>query len=157
MSDIASQKDLARELLLQGDFTYFVKLKPLYEESEWKTVLPEILEGVRNNNYRNIYVEILIHENLKPQLLDYCKNNFRTIEGLYSHLLPEYEKDVDELFIKLIRSRAAEANNRNHYGQVCDLIRRYKKACGKNTDAIRGELATEYAKRPAFLDELSKV
>ena len=64
---------------------------------------------------------------------------------------------IDELFIKLIRNHAAEANTRNHYGKVCDLIRRYKEICGKSTDAIRDELTAEYSKRPAFLDELSKV
>jgi hypothetical protein len=156
-NDIAAQKNLAKELLLQGNFDYFTKLKELYEKLEWKTILPEIVEDVRNRNNRNIYVKILIHENLKPQILDYCKNNFRTIEELYSHLLPEYENDVDELFIKLIRNDATHANTRNHYGKVCDLIRRYKKVCGKSTDAIRDELATEYSNRPAFVDELSKV
>jgi hypothetical protein len=117
-NDTAAQKNLARELLLQGDLTYFAKLKALYEESEWQTILPEIAENVRNNNHQDIYVEILIHENLKPQLLDYCKNNFLTSEWLFSHLLKKKKKDVDELFIKLIKTHAALANTRNQHDKI---------------------------------------
>jgi len=156
-SDIAAQKNLARELLAQGDFTYFAKLKALYEESQWQAILPEIVEEARNSNYQKTYIEILIHENLKPQLLDHCKNNFLTSEKLFSHLLPEYEEDVDDLFIKLIRHHAAKAGDRGQYRHVCDLIRHYKKTCGKSTDTIRDEIAAKNPRRPAFLDELSKV
>jgi len=90
----------------------------LHEESEWQTIFPEILENTRNNHFQTVYKDILIHENLKVQLLDYCKHKILKIVDLYSHLLPEYEKDVDELFIKVIRYRAAEANSRSQYRYV---------------------------------------
>ena len=155
--DVSAQKILANELLIDGDFDYFAKLKALYKKDEWPPVLQEILEELGSNDRRGVYVKILTHEKLKIRLLDYCKSNIHTIEKYYPHLLPECKKDVGVLFVKHIRHQAASANDRNQYRKVCDIIRHYRKACGNIAFEIRDELAAQYVKRPAFLDELGKV
>ncbi|MDR1564836.1 MAG: SWIM zinc finger family protein [Oscillospiraceae bacterium] len=155
--DTEAQKALAKELFLDGSFDYFIKLKALYEQDEWPLIRLEILEELDIQDHSEVYVEILIHEKLKLRLLDYCKNNIDDITELYPHLLPECKNDVGVIFTKYIQQQAETANDRSMYRSVCDLIRLYKKACGAAALDIRKELASQYPKRPAFLDELSKV
>jgi hypothetical protein len=158
MGDVQSQKTLAFELVLGGYFEYFKKLKTLYTKDEWSAVLQNILEKLVNRNRNNVYVDILIHENLKLQLLEYCRKNTDLIKSYYTHLLPEYVNDVGAIFVEYILERAVHANGRSHYKDICGLIQHYKKACGEEAAyKLRNELKEKYPKRPAFLDELSKL
>ena len=155
--DTRKQKTLGSDFVLNGDFEYFPKLKALYAEDEWPSVLQGILEKLGENDRRGVYVKILLHEKLKLRLLDYCKKHVHAIDSYYTHLLPECRNDIDILFTKYIRERAARAYDRKQYNEVCTLIRHYKEACGKAAYEFRDELAAEYVKRPAFLDELCRV
>ena len=158
IEDTQSQKTLALELLLQGSFEYFEKLKVLYTEDEWPAVLQDVLEKSENNNWGNIYVDILIHENLKSRLLEYCKKHIHTIKSYYTHLLPEYINDVGTIFMQYIHDRAKDAGSRSHYRNICELLKDYKKACGNEAMyKLRDELKEKYSKRPTFLDELNEL
>ena len=153
--DKQAQKSLGLELL-HGDFKYYPRLKALYTKDEWPDILQAILEELRKNSHN--YVKVLIHEKLKPQLLEYCKENNSTITLCYEHLLPDHKNEVALIFTKHIKQYASYKDGRSHYRSVCDLIREFKKACGvKAAHTVRDKLATEYARRPAFLDELSRV
>jgi hypothetical protein len=156
--DTEAQKSLGMELLLKGDFEYFKKIKALYNKNQWETVLQNILEKLENSSRNNVYVKILIHESLKSRLLEYCKKHTSAITSYYQHLLPEYKTDIGLIFLSHITERAARANTRSHYKDVCGLIRHYKKACGsQEAYELRDNLKGEYARRPAFLDELGKL
>jgi hypothetical protein len=155
--DIQQQKALTRELLIDGDFEYFLKLKPLYSEVEWPHIVQEILTDLGTNSRSGVYVKILIHEELKLQLLKYCEKNIDEITSYYTYLLPEWESEVGPIFTQYIRERAARAHGRGDYRDVCDIIKHYKIACGQEADSIKNELREQYVRRRAFLDELSKV
>jgi hypothetical protein len=156
--DKSAQKTLGMEFLLQDEFEYFLKLKSLYTKGEWPLILQNILEQFGSGSRKEAYIKILIHEKLKPLILEYCKKHNDTITSYYEHLLPEYKNDVDFMFTKYIKERAKFANTRSHYSSVCEILKIYKKACGQKTAyAVRDELAKEYARRPAFLDELNKL
>ena len=50
------------------------------------------------------------------------------------------------------------ANNRSAYKDICNIIRRLIKIKGDNTAyEIIDYLKNEFKKRPAFMDELSKI
>ena len=156
--DIQAQKILGLELLQQGCFDYFLKLKNLYAKDNWPKILQDILVKLKKSGQGGVYLKILLQEKLKPQLLDYCKEYNDTITLYYKHLLPDYKDDVGQIFVKYIRNQAERANGRGHYRSVCDLIREYRKACGNiAAHTIRDELVKENARRPAFLDELSRL
>ena len=158
MNDKKGQKNLGMELLLHGEFEYFLKLKPLYTDAEWPAILQNILEKAGAGSGKGVYIKILIHEKLKPLILKYCKEHSGSITSYYKHLLPEYKRDVSIMFRECIKKNADYSNGRGHYRRVCEIISEYKKACGqKAAYAIRDELAMEHARRPAFLDELSKL
>ena len=154
--DIQGQKTLGMELL-QGNFEYFNKFKALYNKKEWPGILKTILEKLWNTSRNNVYVKVLIKEDIKPQLLEYCKKYNDSITFYYKHLLPDYKDDIGKIFEKYIKEKASFANSRGSYRNVCEIIQSYKKACGNVAYKLRGELAKEYIRRPAFLDELSRL
>jgi len=55
-------RPIARELAIQGDFTYYQKLKSSYEPKEWEQVYPDIHQALFRNSggYANTYTAALI-------------------------------------------------------------------------------------------------
>ena len=160
MLDFTAQKDLARQFVLDGDFDYFAKFKTLYSTDsacEWSEILGRLLSDL-DTHKRGVYVKILIAEDLKPSLMEYCRRNICSLTELYRYLLPDYEHELLPLFEALIRKSASAASNRSAYQSVCEIIRHFKKACGDaGAFAIINELLETYKRRPAFVDELRKI
>ncbi|MGV8906207.1 MAG: hypothetical protein ACOH15_06395 [Acetobacterium sp.] len=88
-------------------------------------------------------------------------NNFENhINGTILDRGYDYYTDgnVIEIYKEHIKVAASFAKNRRDYQGVCGIIKRYKKMAGKqNQETIINELAAFYKKRPAFVDELSKI
>jgi hypothetical protein len=159
LGDLENQRELALELLFQQDYAYYLKLKKLYLQEEWDGILKGIVERFKKQQYQSyVYEKILIEENLTAEMLEYCKRNIYTITNLYPYMIGDFFDDVNKLFVKYINQSAEESANRRQYKHVCDIIKTYKKACGKtNAQLLIGELKQKYKRRPAFVDELGKI
>lgn len=159
LGDIEQQKQLARQLLFKGEFTYYIKLKALYETSEWDAVLKNIVADFKKMDYQpSAYLSILQEENLTGELLIYCQKNIRSITELYPYIIKDYLEEVIALFIKYIEEAAEEATDRKKYRKVCSIIKTYKNACGTiQSHKLIGELREKYMRRPAFIEELGKI
>lgn len=161
--DIAGQKKLAYEFTLGGEFDYYLKLRKLYtseseDTGEWHQIFDKILEAVNQPYAKNIYPKILIYENMKPELLQFCQQYDNTVTEYYPHLIPDYPEEVSEIFKGYINNQARLSSDRSQYKSVCGIIKEYEKACGsENAAEIIRALKTLYVKRPAFIDELGKV
>lgn len=159
----AEQKKLAYEFTADGKFEYYLKLKKLYagdteDTGEWHQILGDILAAVTVPYPKSIYPEILIHEKMKPELLEYCKARKNSIIEYHKHFLPDYKDEANEIFKEYLQHRAANAGDRKQYSEVCDIIKIYAKACGKkNADEIIRDFKRQNVKRPAFIDELGKI
>ncbi|NQT58647.1 MAG: hypothetical protein HQ557_06655 [Bacteroidetes bacterium] len=157
---INEQRELAMDFILNGSFEYYGELKNTYDLKEWLSIYPSIISQLINQEktYYDVYTRILIEEGEKQKLLEYVKGNPSTVENYYKHLIPEFKEEVFTLFLQLIEHAAAMADNRKKYQGVCAIIRNLKKAGGKKQVLeIKQMLFTQYAKRPAFMDELSRV
>jgi hypothetical protein len=159
LGDIEKQRELMLEFLTENDFTYYSKLKELYEPNEWQTVLQKILHKLESEKYiPSAYIEILKEEKLTDKLLEYCKQQTSSIVEFYPYLIEDYPEEVNHLFKSFIETAAAHASSRSQYRNVCRHIKTYKKACGNSYDEkLIGELQQRYKRRPAFLDELGKM
>lgn len=159
LNDLESQRDLALQLLFENHFEYYSKLKSLYPLSEWKEILQGIVNYFENKSYQSsVYLKILIEEDLKERLIQYCNKNLYSIEHLYPYLIEDYYEEVCYLYEKYIESEASMSSNRKQYKGVCKLIKSYKKVFGdSNAKRLINNLRAEYERRPAFLDELSKI
>jgi hypothetical protein len=158
--DIEGQKELAYKFAINGNFDYYTKLKKLDHKNikDWQTVFKKIIAAVSVPYHQDFYAKILMHENMKPELLEYCKKHIASIPKYYLHLLPDHQREVDKLFLELLRKRAANADSRYLYKEICDLIQKYAKASGsENAYNITQEFKLTYPKRPAFMEELGKV
>ncbi|WP_227938982.1 hypothetical protein [Alkalihalobacillus deserti] len=159
LGDIEGQRKLALDLLNNGDFDYYSKLKGLYQPIEWSEVLEEILTTFEKQTYPpSAYLEIIKTENMKGKLLQYCERHLSSIEDLYPFLIEEHLEEVIELFKTLIKAEAARASNRKQYKKVGYLIQRFQKVCGDiQAQKVINSLIQQYINRPAFVDELGKL
>ncbi len=154
------QRAIAMDFILDGSIKYYTELKQTYNASEWPAVYPKIifLLEERKKTYQNIYTTILIEEGEKQKLLEHVQTRPTMLEDFYKQLVPEYQDEVYALFVQYIEQSAARAGNRKDYQRVCAIIRNLKKAGGKEQALeIKKKLYFQYATRPAFRDELSKV
>lgn len=159
LKDLEKQKSLGMSLLLAGDYDYFGNLKKLYGKDEWPAVLDYITENINQSGYGNyVYLQILREENLTDKLLTCCQNNPDMISELYPDLIKDYPEQVKEIFIDYIRKSARRSSNRKEYQGVCNIIRTFNKIADlENTIEIMIELRQLFHRKPAFLDELSKI
>lgn len=157
------QKKLAYEFTLNGDFDFYIKLRKLYAtdsetSDEFFDVFENILSAAKKTYSQGIYTKILIYEKMTPELLEYCREHIYSITEFYRHLLPDYEDEVNEIFLEYLHRQASQASDRSQYRTVCDIIKEYAKACGHiNADKIIESFKANYVKRPAFMDELKKI
>ncbi|MGJ7920784.1 SWIM zinc finger family protein [Neobacillus sp. LXY-4] len=157
LGDSENQRKLAFELIIANEFKYYAKLKNLYAPSEWEAVLNQIVEGFQGHQ-TNTYLSILIEENLTDHILEYCKEYPSYILDLYPHLIEGHLAEVNNLFIDYIEAEAEAATDRKKYKKVCGFIKTYKKACGaNNAQELVNHLKQKYPRRPAFLEELTKL
>lgn len=153
------EKQLMLRFLYSGDYSYYEPLAGMYRPDEWNRVSEVIIAHFEQGSYLPAaYVKILIHEKRYEKLLNYCRNHPYEIENLHPYLAKTYPDEVKRIFTATIENGAAGSSNRSQYRQVCYKIRTFKKACGKRAaDALIQKLKQQYARRPAFIDELNKV
>ena len=63
------EKKTAYKLIIDGDFKSFPKLKKMYSAIEWEKVLDDLLNDLQNNGKKDMYINILIHEDKKEGIL----------------------------------------------------------------------------------------
>ncbi len=154
---LEDMRGLAMEFILDDNFEYYKELKNTYNSQEWSSIYPEIfllLENKRNS----IYPLVLIEEGEKQKLLTHIKSRPSMIVVFYDQLLPEFSEVVYTLFAQYIELSAVGARNRKDYQSVCAIIRQLIELGGhQQATEVKHKLATEYANKPAFKDELSKI
>jgi hypothetical protein len=159
VGDVENQRQLAKELLLKDNFSYYEKLKGLYSLKEWEPIFQELLGEFEKEKYQSsTYLSILKVENLKEKILLYCKKQTSFICDLYPYVIKDYFDDVNDIFITYIHRFAEEVSERRGYRSVCAVIKTYKKAFGTlHSHKLIKELREKHNRRPAFLDELGKI
>lgn len=154
------QFQLAKDLLLDGDFEYYNELKEIAAGD--KVVLYNNLKQELKNDKgrygRSIYLKLIVEENDLDEIMKFVRENPTNIEE-YAHMLAgKFKDEVINIYNKYIKSSANSSLNRKDYQRVCGILKRYKKIAGeKKQKGMINELSGLYRKRPAFIDELSKI
>ena len=159
LGDTVNIRRLAKQSVLSHSIAHYEELRSTYAESEWPAVLQELLTELAKKPLRSeTYVSILARENLQDELMAHCRRYPAEILSLHRHFDQLYSAQVNDLFLLVLRSRANSASHRGAYRHVCQDLRTYAKACGKeNAERLKQELQNTYRRRPAFLDELSSL
>ncbi len=158
MGELGLQRHLTEEFAVSGEYEYYLQLKALYEPEDWPGVYSRILaELEKGRGWRadSMYTKLLIEENETTRLLEYIHRHPETVVDYYKYLIGQYPSEVYPLFETHIETTMKQASNRNHYKQVCKIIRKLLGAGGRQqAERIIASLRQRYANRPAFLDEL---
>lgn len=160
LSNQEEQKKLAEELLISGEFEYYKDLKILNKEKEdvfYSDIKNKLLCN-KGWNGRNIYIKLIVFENDLEEVMKVVREDISKIEVYSDMLKDKYEDEVTELYIKYIEIQASRASDRNQYRDVCRIIEKFGKISDNNkVEEINNKLRKLYKKRPAFIDELSRV
>jgi hypothetical protein len=151
---------VGRELAGQGEFTYYQKLKALYDAEEWSEIYPGIVEALaKQPRYLDsAYTAVLIEEQDWAKLLEYVQKSPQRITDFYRHLLPAYQEQVYKLFSWIILDSAGRASNRSHYRNIRSHLRLLVKIGGGQIAAeLVQRLLREHPRKPAFREELQSV
>lgn len=152
------QRKLAKELLLSGDFEYYKELKELTQDDTFYNSLIHELKASEWWKAREVYLNIILEENDLAELLLYVKKYPNQLESYADELAEKYPEEVIDMYQNYIHSSAKLATDRKRYKDICKIIKRYKKYAGKEKQAVLiKQLSTQYARRPAFIDELGKL
>lgn len=107
---------------------------------------------------KSMFLQIILEENDLDEIMGYVRENPTSIDSYAEILKDKFKDEVIEIYIKYIKFEASRATNRNDYKNVCGIIKKYKKVAGKQSQIpIINELMALYRKKPAFLDELSRI
>lgn len=154
------QEKLAKELLFDGDFGYYSELKELVnlDKALFYNSLKKELKKHKGWNSRRIYLKLIVEEKDLDEIMEVVRGNPGSIEEYAQMLVKQYKDEVIQIYTSHIKQVASHSSDRRDYQGVCAIIKRYKKIAGKkNQDELIQELIALYRKRPAFLDELSKI
>lgn len=154
------QGQLARELLLDGDYTYYQELESLAggdSEDFYRIILVELKKS-GNWRTREVYLKLISDKDDRDEMLAYVRSNPSAIEDYAVRLSADYREEVERIYSDYIYKVAGSSANRKEYKQVCAILKRYRKIFDSSgLSRIVEKLRDEHSKRPAFLDELSKV
>lgn len=155
------QEKLARELLRSGEFEYYQELKHLVGEDEKSQFYHNLKQELKENDgwhSRRMFLKLIVEEKDLVEILAHVKEKPSDIEEYADMLVEQYSNEVNEIYKKYIHLAAKSSSDRKKYKDVCKIIKRYNKFAGnKKQDELINELRVLYEKRPAFLDELSKI
>ncbi|GGG16586.1 hypothetical protein [Paenibacillus aceti] len=158
---LEQQKQLAEELALEEDYSYYLILKGLYDQDAWPAVYEGFLNKLKDKKggrTSGFYTAVLVEEGDNPRLMEYVRNNAWAVVNYYPYLVEDYTEEVFQWFTQVITEAAANATKRKQYQEVCKKIHTLIQAGG--TDPARKllkQLRGDYSNRPAFLDELERV
>ena len=154
------QKSLAKELLFNGNFEYYKELKELNIDNKdkfYKNLKEELKSSKYINNIR-IYLQLIEEENDIDEIIEFVRENPQMIEEYAEKLLDKYREEVISIYKKYIELRANNSYDRGMYREVCSIIKKYRKIAGlENKKEIVTKLKYLYRRKPAFIDELSKI
>jgi hypothetical protein len=154
------QEALAMELLLEGDFEFYAELKRLAagKHASLYERLKQELKGGKDWRTQSLYLRLIEEERDLAALMIFVQDHPSYIESYAGRLVTHYKDEVIQIYQAEIRSTAKSASNRKQYKNVCRLLSKFKKLAGQELqqDLIRG-LREDYARRPAFIDELSQL
>lgn len=160
---VGLQIKLAEEFVIEGEYSYYARLKGLYGKDDWAAAYERILDRLDTTRRKNwnadyLYTRVLVEEKETKRLLDYVQKQESTVVEYYPHLVGEHAEEVFVIFHQFIMNQTARSSNRKEYQKVCEVIRHLIKAGGEaHAKEIIEQLGLAYPNRRALIDELQKI
>lgn len=159
LSRYEEQRTLAQALFMDGDFSYYRELKNLAEDQvQYYAQLKQELRQHSSWQKKRLFKHLIEEENDAAEMLVLLKEDPRLIESYADDLVEYYPEEIQLTYHSYILHKASVASNRSAYQGVCESIRQYITLVGKqHQQLLVDELRNLYKRKPAFMDELSKI
>lgn len=161
LKDTSSQRNLARQMMLEGQCEYYQPFKALCPADRWEAEYKMLLDDLFATPKRSgipVYLHILQEEKDTSRLLAYIRQNPGTVFSLYHPLKEQHAGELQPLFLSQLEQMARIASNRTEYQRLCDYILAFCNGCGAAAAlAFLDELMPKYPRRKAMLDELKQL
>ena len=168
--DVDEERRLLREAFFDNyrSMDYLLQFKDTFDLTEWfeerENIILQILgkSKIPNHNNAHSLAQIYVEERLWERLLDLFhteKVASHILEKYGFHLHKQFPEEMLALYKPMLIHEANRSNNRSQYSQVANkLIGLLKIQGGRNVVIeLLKKFRTEYVKRPAMMDELSRV
>ena len=160
-------KDILYQLLFEYDkynIDIYKKIKHLYSNKDWlierEKIISRILKEAKGSIYIIDILKIYIEEKKYDDMYNLLKDkDMSTIMRYEEYLLPKYNKELINIYVKSCKSFASKASNRSMYSELArDMlhIKKMKNSKDEYTKLLE-EMREKSRNRPAMQDELSQV
>ncbi|MBQ8993597.1 MAG: SWIM zinc finger family protein, partial [Turicibacter sp.] len=145
---------LAEELFLEGDFSYYLKLKNLAKEP-FNKIYPILKEKISS---RSLYLKMIEYEHDVKAMLAYVKEDLSYIERAASLLWDTHETEVITLYETLIKQELIKARDRVGYRRICLMLQKFRHfTTGEAYLNLINHLIKKYPRRRALIEELQRL
>ena len=163
----AEYKDILYKLLYEldkYDIGIYKKIKSLYSKDDWlverKNIIDKIMKEERSWWYEDKLLKIYIEEEMYDNIYNDIKNkDMDTIVEYEKYLLPKYNKELINIYVKGCETFANHANNRKMYRELASKMRHIKNMDGseKSYKELVSALSEQLRNKSAMRDELKGV
>lgn len=180
-NDTASIRQASKKLAFDRGLnkTYYLQWKSTYSGEEWKQVIEEFIAertaqvlADQNSMSRNLWSTndallrdlgpIYVEESLWDRLLSLVQNasSLRSVLEYHPHLSAHYPDAMMDMYIPLLLKKGERTNDRSAYAELARLMKKVKKDIPSGSGRIKAlaqQFREKFPRRPAMLDELSKL
>ena len=164
---IQEYKEILYKLLYEldkYDIDIYKRIKSLYSKKDWLAERKNIIDRVSKEKnsywYVNDLLKIYIEEKMYDDIYNIIKDkDMDTIISYEQYLLPKYNKELLNIYVKYCYSFANKASDRKMYSELARKIlhiKQMKNSKNEYTKLLEG-LQEKYRKKTAMQDELSKI
>ncbi len=167
--DISNQLQLARYFFFAGggwgekEFsmeTIYSTLKSLIPPDEWPEYVKTLIKEVKNKRYNHYLPYIYTQEKMWEEYMKYLRKDpsLYEIEEAPQEVREAFSGEIIRLYAMALREFFIDAGNRESYRQGVDYLRTLIQYGGeKEAEQIAEEQRSRTPRRPALIDELSKL
>jgi len=118
--------EMIRFILLNGDTSYYKKLKEIYlQQSRWEQEREPLLEELSKAYMSHQYALLLAQEGESQKLLEIIMKNKSYITDFGKQLAESFPKETYGIYEEYIVEQAKEATDREKYKNVCKIIKNF--------------------------------
>ena len=135
-------------------------IKSIIPQNEWSKYVEILISEAKNKRDTCRLLHIYIEEKMWHEYMDYLRNNpsIYNIDDSPKEVKKLFKDEIIKLYASAVRSFFQKASDRKSYRDGVDLLRNLIKYGGKKeAELIITEQKTRIPRRPALIDELSKV
>lgn len=135
-------------------------LKSLISHNEWAKYVKSLISEAKSKRDPGRLLYIYIEEKMWQEYMDYLRKNpsAYNIDGAPEEVIKIFSEEIIKLYTSAVRRFFKLASNRNSYREGVGLLRNLIKYGGsKEAELIATEQKSRIPRRPALIDELSKL